>query len=128
MHRRYPFTAISVFLVTLAGILIGIAPAAQTSTVSGAATEAGSCNAGSFCVFDHADYGGFRGIIPDRPNGTCHTLAGEYRSYINARSGIEGYLYDGKSCNGSSRAVVSGSLNPNIGFDAGSFRYACVSC
>ncbi|GLZ35726.1 hypothetical protein Lesp02_79130 [Lentzea sp. NBRC 105346] len=64
------------------------------------------------------------------PSGYCEENLvferGGIRSYMN-KSNNEGYWYSNTNCTGSRHAMKYYS-NDNIGFEARSFRAACISC
>jgi hypothetical protein len=81
-----------------------------------------------FCKWSGTNFTGTRIGMPDYGNGTCLVIPTHpARSYVNYGN-VEGYFYANSDCTGRSRAVTHDSQNPNIGFAAWSFRYACVSC
>ncbi|WP_374112191.1 peptidase inhibitor family I36 protein [Pseudonocardia sp. TRM90224] len=84
-----------------------------------------ACSAG-FCAYPGANFSG--NGIPVYGDG-CQTFAftGTRRSYTND-SNIEGYFYSDFNCTGQSRPVTHGSSEDDLGFAAGSFGSACVSC
>lgn len=84
-----------------------------------------------FCAFLAKDYGEEWNVSilgTDLPDGYClDRERPQWRSYKN-HSSAEGYFYEGDNCDGRSLPVTHHSENPDIGFDAHSFKYACVSC
>jgi hypothetical protein len=100
-----------------------------TTGSAGAAAEtlstAANCSPGVFCLWTGKRFTGKYDYLRDH-NG-CLTFLDKPRSYDN-NSNIEGYFYSGSVCTGSVRAARVRTENPDIGFSAGSFRQACVSC
>ncbi|WP_163505348.1 peptidase inhibitor family I36 protein [Fodinicola acaciae] len=63
-----------------------------------------------------------------RPPGSCASAPNAVvRSYA-FYGGQEGYFYRSNNCTGESRAVLANSESADLGFDAYSFKSACVSC
>ncbi|WP_053849390.1 peptidase inhibitor family I36 protein [Streptomyces sp. NRRL B-24085] len=97
---------------------------------SSAAPAAAPCNQGSYCWWSGANFSG-SGIsyTGDLVSGGCYLTShvGSVRSYAHYHR-QEGYFYANSNCTGRSHAVRAHSENPDIGFNAYSFKAACVSC
>jgi hypothetical protein len=114
-------------ITALSAVAIMSATAPAQAGTSTAESITAPCSSGQFCVWVNTGFTGGRTVMVDRPNGTCYRfLAPPYRSYADYDN-IEGYFYSNNNCTGSARAVTAGSEG-NIGFNAYSFKYACVSC
>jgi hypothetical protein len=84
-----------------------------------------TCNPG-FCTYSQINYTGDPRAITD--TGCWSFVVVPYRrSYIN-NTNFEGYFYSNNNCTGQSKPVTYYSRSRDIGFAAGSFRVACVSC
>ncbi|MGI5192137.1 peptidase inhibitor family I36 protein [Streptomyces sp. CA-288835] len=97
---------------------------------SSAAPTAAPCSQGTYCWWSGANFGG-NGIsyTGDLVTGTCYltTNVGSVRSYAHYHR-QEGYFYANSNCTGRSHAVRARTESRDIGFNAYSFKAACVSC
>jgi hypothetical protein len=94
-----------------------------------ATTEASmqTCGSGILCAYPQTNYTGRAVTLTAVGGCTTFRNVGYRRSNIND-SNFEGYFYSNDNCTGSTKPVTYYSRSPNIGFAAGSFLQACVSC
>ncbi|WP_221358054.1 peptidase inhibitor family I36 protein [Streptomyces beigongshangae] len=101
-----------------------------SASPSSAAPTAAPCNQGTYCWWSGAGFSG-SGIsyTNDLTSGGCYltTHVGSVRSYAHYHR-QEGYFYANNNCTGRAHAVRAHTENPDIGFNAYSFKAACVSC
>ncbi|MEE1930122.1 peptidase inhibitor family I36 protein [Streptomyces sp. TRM 70351] len=113
-----------------AGASVVLVVGTATPAAWSAPTAAAPCAQGNYCWWSGTDFGG-RAVAynGDLEWGACYTTAhvGSVRSYAHYHR-QEGYFHANGDCTGRSRAVLGFTENRNIGFDARSFRAACVSC
>jgi hypothetical protein len=81
------------------------------------------------CWWSNANFAGPSSTWPTpRPAGSCSAALGAVvRSYA-FYAGQEGYFYKSGDCTGESRTVLANTESADLGFDAYSFKSACVSC
>lgn len=96
-------------------------------------SDVAACDAESFCWYSGVNYTGLRVSILEMVHERCYSMPsslGVVRSYTHRTTSVlqEGYFYSNGGCTGRSYAVVRGSGSPDIGFNAYTFRAACVSC
>jgi hypothetical protein len=97
---------------------------------SSAAPAAAPCNQGTYCWWSGAGFSG-SGVSysGDLVSGGCYLTShvGSVRSYAHYHR-QEGYFYANNNCTGRAHAVRAHSESSDIGFNAYSFKAACVSC
>ncbi|MFI0449779.1 peptidase inhibitor family I36 protein [Actinomadura sp. 6N118] len=122
---RPAITALSAAAIMSVGAPAYAGTSAAPSDAAG--SMAAPCNRGDFCIWVNTGFQGGRAVLSDRPHGSCYRfLAPPYRSFANYDN-FEGYFYSNNNCTGSARAVTAGHEG-NLGFNAYSFKHACVSC
>jgi hypothetical protein len=101
----------------------------QAVSAAPAGPAAAPCGAGWNCWWAGTNFTGPESSRQDlRPPGSCASAPGSIvRSYA-FYGGQEGYFFQSNNCTGPSRAVVANSESADLGFDAYSFKSACVSC
>lgn len=119
-------------------VVAGVAPAHASSSTDVQATAARAddggvlaapCPSGNFCQFQGIGYTGQRVGVGPAPEG-CYgiTTIGRVRSYANYGTSVEGIYYQSRNCTGASRQARRNTESRDIGFDAYSFYYQCLSC
>ncbi|MFJ4936781.1 peptidase inhibitor family I36 protein [Streptomyces pseudovenezuelae] len=97
---------------------------------SSAAPTAAPCNQGTFCWWSGVNFSGSGAAYNvDFVTGSCYltTHVGSVRSYADYFR-QEGYFYANGNCTGRAYPVRAHTESPDIGFNAYSFKAACVSC
>lgn len=122
MRRTLPLLSV------VLGLVMAAAPTADA--VAKPVQAKAACASGSNCWWRDANFSGggvswrhtsAPGCYPVGPVGA------RVRSY-SFFGGQEGYFYPSTNCTGSGRPVLYNSESADLGFDAYSFRSACVSC
>lgn len=114
-------------VAAVVGAVLLVAP--QVATAASVQTAAAPCAAGTNCWWAGANFGGAEKTWQEpRPAGSCASAPNAVvRSYAFF-GGQEGYFYASNNCTGDGRPVLAGSESADLGFDAYSFKSACVSC
>jgi hypothetical protein len=108
----------------LCALLLTVAPAASAAP---SAKITSVCPAGSNCWWPLVNYGGPVAKWEHVSSG-CFSFPDFFVRSYSFYGGQEGYFYRTRDCSGTGTWVLVNTESPDIGFNAYSFKGACVSC